>query len=274
MEGQDTFWHLSQSGHDHRHALWSATGILVSSLIFIDLNFENMKKFKFKSRSGLTIIELLIVIAIMGIISATFYINVNNDNRKKLVAAGEELINNLRRVRNMAASQTTYKFAGDSEAVFPPGGYGIVFDGTTEPAKYFLYADKSAGNPGFLQSQGDEKIGTDIILPTPVGSSRGPLELSNGVDGDKSFYFALLSEKKAITDMVADSNKTYILSIKWPGPGAPINGYEAEIRLGEQTNDGLVITNFGVAYSEYTPPSSGTGLPIGCGAKCDYLGDF
>lgn len=214
-----------------------------------------------QNQQGLTLIELIIVIAIMGIISATFYINTNISSRQQVEQSTEELLGSLRLVRNMVTSQTGHKFAGDSVAQYPAGGYGISFDGTLSPARYFMYADKMANSPGYKANQGDEIIGSVITLPSTF-------VIINKVDGDKSFYFVMQDDKQVATDMAADSAKKYMLTIRWPGPGANQKGYEGNTSLGEQTSDGLVLANFGVTYSNYTPPAPPP-PPKKCGKSCE-----
>lgn len=219
------------------------------------------------NRLGATLIELMIVIAIMAILSMTFYINTRPNMRKQVEQSTEELLANLRQARNMAISKTTHQFAGESQARYPTGGYGLVFDGTAAPARYFIYADKSGNNDGYQAFGGDEIIGAVINLPTPTPY---PFELVNDSDNDPSFYFAILSEKQVVTDMTADVNNRFIVRLRWPGPGSYQNGYEGVIRLGEQAGAGSILTNFGAVYSDYVPPPPPPlPPPQPCGKACD-----
>ncbi len=219
------------------------------------------------NRLGATLIELMIVIAIMAILSMTFYINIRPNMRKQVEQSTEELLANLRQVRNMAVSKTNYKFVGETQARYPTGGYGLVFDGRAAPAKYFIYADKD-GDPSYQAIQGDEIIGAVINLAAP---SPNPFELANDTDNDKFFYFAIISEKQVATDMTADANKRFIVRLRWPGPGSQRLGYESIIRLGEQTSDGAILSNFGAVYNDYVPPPPPPPPPKGCGKACGGL---
>ncbi len=209
--------------------------------------FTRRQKKGAPNQLGLTLIELMIVIAIMALISATFYININVNSRKQVEQSSEELLGNLRLVRNMVISKAGYKFAGDSASQYPAGGYGLSFDGTTAPARYFMYASKKANSPGYKANQGDEIIGAIVTLPSAF-------VIINKVDGDKSFYFNMLDDRQAATDMAPDNDKKYVLTIRWPGPGGSQNGYEGNAGLAEQTSDGFVLANFGVTYNSYIPP--------------------
>ncbi|PWB38543.1 MAG: hypothetical protein C3F02_03400 [Parcubacteria group bacterium] len=217
---------------------------------------------------GMTLVELLIVIAIMGILSLTFYFYTRPNLKKQVELSTEELLGNLRQVRSLAVNKATHKFANTSEAVFPPGGYGIVFDNTADQAKYFVYADKSFHSGGFQESQGDEIIGSVIYLPVPNNDTDEAFQISNSVNDDDYFYFSILGEKDVDTDMPYDSpeNKRYVLRLRWPGTST-VHGYEAKIRLGEQTSDGSIIPNFGAAYAEYIKPRDGDGDREGEGGR-------
>lgn len=214
--------------------------------------FLNRKKLKLNCW-GSTLIELMMVIAIMGILSSVFYVTNKPNRRKQVEQSTQELLANLRQMRNMAAAKTVYKFAGVGEvAQYPVGGYGLAFDGTAVPAKYFLYADKGGVEPGYQLSRGDEIIGAVINLPSPTHQA---FELADNTNDGKSFYFSLVTAEKGVTDIAADDSRRFIIRLRWPG-GSTGNGYEGIIRLGEQTSDGSILANFGYVFGEYIPPAN------------------
>ena len=117
-----------------------------------------------QNQLGITFVELMLVIAIMAVISGGFYINTTTDKPDEVVELTETLINDFKRIRNLAVARTVYKFADNSE-VYPVGGYGIAVNDTyvDGKARYWLYADKD-GVPGYLAAGGDELIADEVIF--------------------------------------------------------------------------------------------------------------
>lgn len=91
------------------------------------------------NKNGFTLIELIIVMAIIGIIAGIVLPSYNKArNNKDLLLGREQVSGDIRMAQNY--SYNTLKFG----AAFPEGGYGIHFDisGTGNPKKYIIFADK------------------------------------------------------------------------------------------------------------------------------------
>lgn len=192
---------------------------------------------------GVTLIEIMLVIAIMAIVSAGFLTNIKRDRAQELKKDSEQLVNDLKRWRNLVSSKTAHQFVGSTESKYPVGGYGIVFDGRGLNPQYFIYADNGTlGGFGL----GDEVVYGPVVL-------NELFSMANNVDGSKSFYFAMVNDSQVDTTMAVSPENKYILRLRWPGPGYPDKGIESIIRIGEQSNDGRVFFNFGANYQDFIP---------------------
>ena len=97
-----------------------------------------------KLRKGLTLIEILVVIALIAVISSVVVINNKRGDKFKIESTTEKLLSDIKMVRNMAASKTTMAdiyVAGENS--FPKGGYGIE---KYSPNSYYIYAYPNANN--------------------------------------------------------------------------------------------------------------------------------
>ena len=105
--------------------------------------------------SGFTLIEMVVVIAIIGIISSVMFANFRFGKKElTLTNAAENLVGNLRLAQNMSLGLKT------EEGVIPQGGYGIHIQvGSTI---YELFADS-----GDKIYQVDEVVNT-VSLPDEV----------------------------------------------------------------------------------------------------------
>ncbi len=111
-------------------------------------------------KGAATLVEILVSVAIMGILSSIFIVNIRTGNRDKLSMAAEQLAADLRQIRNMSFSRTIYDMSKSGKLEYPPGGYGISVV-NNEYNKYKIFADNGDNNN--YQSDEDELI-KEIVL--------------------------------------------------------------------------------------------------------------
>ncbi len=96
------------------------------------------KKLKFISETGYSLVELLTVIAVIGIMTAIAASSYSESKRSAaLEKAARELVSDLRRAQNMAMNTAVFDNGGT--LVVPAGGYGIHL--APSSATYTLFAD-------------------------------------------------------------------------------------------------------------------------------------
>ena len=91
-----------------------------------------------KDKQGVTLIEIVISVTIMGILSSIFLVNIRTTDRERLTIAAEQLAADLRQIRNKAISRTIYDM--NSVLEYPSGGYGLAVISGKDYA-YKLFAD-------------------------------------------------------------------------------------------------------------------------------------
>jgi prepilin-type N-terminal cleavage/methylation domain-containing protein len=101
-------------------------------------------RFLKNNQFGVTMIELLIAIAIIGIMTSIAVVRISLTDDEVLRQATEQTAADLKQIRNLAASRVI-----NENSQYPEGGYGIFFQDKMldDPAYYVLFADN--GHEGF-----------------------------------------------------------------------------------------------------------------------------
>lgn len=103
--------------------------------------FLNFKKKEIINDFGATLLELLVTVAIIGIMSGVYLANYRSNNQKIILdQAVSGMVADLRLAQNMAMN--VKKFNG----AIPIGGYGINISGFLPVASYIIFADMNAGD--------------------------------------------------------------------------------------------------------------------------------
>lgn len=105
---------------------------------------------------GMTIIELIVSIAIFGILATTIISNFRSGERSSSVRQASRLTESL--LRRAQTMTLTGSVLGNGD--FPDGGYGVRFD-KSQPGKIILFADK---NRNYIYDTG-ESMNEDILFP-------------------------------------------------------------------------------------------------------------
>lgn len=135
------------------------------------------KKLKFISETGYSLVELLTVIAVIGIMTAIAASSYSESKRSAaLEKAARELVSDLRRAQNMAMNTAVFDNGGT--LVVPAGGYGIHL--APSSATYTLFADTFTTLifPDKIYTSGsDGKVSEHTFDPPITVSSTGASDI-------------------------------------------------------------------------------------------------
>jgi len=228
---------------------WTA---FINLIIYIKI----MQKRNFKNQiiNGFTIIELLIVIAIISILSVVIIVNVRTSERQDLVQATEQLVADIKYVRNLAVSRVEHHFTSPFESIeYPPVGYGIYFN-WAGGRNYIVYADRDL--MGYQPAE-------DSIIKMVNYDNK--FELSDNNSENNEFYFIFITENDIRSNMTLSDDSKYELKFLYQDISR-----KSIVTIGEESDDGYVWTSIGAVYGvnkEYAGGMNGNGNG-NCGSIC------
>lgn len=213
-------------------------GILICFL-FIDMLINKNSSVFLK---GFTLIEALIVIAIIALLSVYYVANLRPDKLDSLRMDSTRLAADIRYIRNMAATRAVYNGS------FPSGGYGILLkngNGINIKSYYKLYAGTEAN------------VLKTVYLADPAFRlvDSNSLERSAAIQDQNQKKFAFVSENNiSVNGLVLSPIGEYQIEIYYDFEE---NGqdyyYLAKLDLGRQTADDFIWSNIAVTYETDTP---------------------
>ena len=143
-------------------------------------------------KKGFTIVDLLISIAIFGLITASVLVNFRAGARNDSVRQSANItLSFLRRAQTMTLSGELL-----NDGTFPKGGYGVRFD-SSDTDTLILFADKNS-TPNHKYDAGEE-INTQDLVAGSVFDASGDLDVVFS-SPDADVYFNGL--KTAPTDQI------------------------------------------------------------------------
>lgn len=187
-----------------------------------------------KNQLGTTLIELLVAIAIIGIMSGIFVAQISLTDSEELNLVTERVAADLKQIRNLATSRVI-----NENNVYPAGGYGINFVDSDqmfgETAYYILYAD--SGVAGYQSAD-------DVIISKYIFPNDDLTIYPKENEANNDFYFTFINEHETVTDLVNSPPDGYSMLIKFRA-GGPIN----TIRISDPAADTYTWGNINISYN-------------------------
>lgn len=119
-------------------------------------------------KSGFTLIELIVSVAVIALVTGIFLANYNSTNRRTdLTMTAQELVADIRMAQNYSLGLARYGLSGSTNV--PLGGWGVHFDLTNfGNNKYILFADDN-GNKIFESDEANATYGAkETVLPDNI----------------------------------------------------------------------------------------------------------
>lgn len=207
-------------------------------------------------KNGFTLVEILIVIAIMATLSVLFIISIKSTIHQNFNKDIYNLTNDFRYARNLAVSRTAYD-GGEY-----PGKYGIQMingNGTSVSGRYVLYAGDRYQN----------KIIKSVTFSDPrfrIGDFNASTTIAQN---NWSANFEFIDENTVNTyNLNLSSGQQYQIFLQYPDVQDGVNGYvRAVILLGQKSGDDFVWGNIG-NYGSFSAFQCRNGI-LEPGEECD-----
>lgn len=191
-------------------------------LVFMDI----------RNQLGTTLIELLVAMAIIGIMSGIFVSQISLTDGEELNMVTERVAADLKQVRNLATSRVI-----NENNIYPPGGYGVYFVDSNmligDAAYYILFAD-SGEHTGYQPTE-------DTIISKYVFPNNSLTIYPKESENKNNFYFTFLNEHTTNTDLENYPPYGYSMVIKL---GTAFN----TIRISDPAADTYTWGNINILY--------------------------
>jgi len=149
---------------------------------------------------GTTLIEILVSVAIIGIMSSIFLVNIRTTDRERLTIAAEQLAADLRQIRNMSASRSIYDMSGILE--YPQGGYALE---KNNDKSYFIYADNSNDGVGDYYNTNEDELIKEVNFEGVI--------IENYTGNPISYYFKFIKDHEINTNLTWEDTYGYAIKL-------------------------------------------------------------
>lgn len=209
---------------------------------------------------GFTLVEVLVVMSIIVLLSVYFLIDLRPDTGRRLQLDSEQIISDVRYIRNLAATRTMHN------GVYP-NGYGIAFingNGTNVKSKYVLYDGSN-----FFGYNDPNSILKTVELGNVKFRLVDPNKTPYNYNDTEVKHFLFRSENSISTNLQrASSNGQYQIEIYYPYLIETTEFFQkSTISLGYKSEDDYFWSNLAVVYDARVP-ECGNGR-IEPGEYCD-----
>jgi prepilin-type N-terminal cleavage/methylation domain-containing protein len=196
---------------------------------------------RFSDSSGVTVIELLVAVSIVGIMSVMAVAGVGFIQAQRLNDASRQLLGDFQRIRQKAMTQSNPSVAGGTTKL--NRGFGIRFVSNTSYVT-FEFIDSGATPFTYEVAEEYEETGKFVagarIAPTPNAAFPASITVTNGAAGNPTGNVVLYDKRGMIRSSdwtIPAQSLTYVLRLP-SGSTAPKCILVDPIRIREGTWNG------------------------------------